>query len=250
MTATPQETWADAVELGARGRYADAADLLDTLTARGDRWSSLALSTLASHRRQIGDTIEAERLDAASLDMAADEESRADALVGLAADAVAIGDARTAADRHLVAERDAGAAWRTLTRWHWVGAELALLTDDRAAAERHARAALDACEGRSPRHEVKSRIVLAAVSGDIGDLEGVGVTLADAGWVTLAWPLALVAADHAGASPAPWLAGSWESGRRATDAIEASLRAADRAAWRAHPGVRRLRQEGPPPGGG
>lgn len=236
-----EAVWEQAVALGANGRYADAAHLLDALVAREDRWSSLALSTLASHRRQVGDTIEAARLDATALDRAADEESRADALVGLGADAVAMGDVQTAAVHHGAAERDARLAWRTRTRWHWVGAELALLRDDRVAAAEHARAALAACDGHSARHGAKSRIVLAAVTGDLGDLPEVSATLAEAGWVTLAWPLALVAADHAGEIAPPWLDAAWDEGRRSVDAIEAGLPAAQRAAWREHPGVRRLR---------
>jgi len=247
---SPESSWSAAVDLGARGRYADAADLLDTLTARGVRWSSLSLSTLASHRRQIGDVTEAARLDAASLRDATDEESRADALVGLAADAVAAGDAKAARERHRAAERDARAAWRTLTRWHWVGAELSLLVGDRDAAADHAHAALKACGGRSPRHVAKTRIVLAAVTGDVAGLDAVSATLADEGWVTLAWPLALVAADHAGAESPPWLGSAWEAGLRAVDVIEVGLPIAQRAAWQAHPGVRRLREERSHSGGG
>lgn len=247
---SPHSLWADAVSQGARGQYAESADLLLPLTARGDRWSSLALSTLASHRRQIGDVTEAARRDEAALREATDAESRADALIGLAADAVAAGDRQAAAVRHRDAERDAHALWRTLTRWHWVGAELALLTDDRMPAQAHAQAALGACLGRSARHEAKSRIVLAAVTSDLGDLADASATVEDAGWVTLSWPLALVAADHAGAVPPPWLGTVWQAGRQATEVIEAGLPAVDRAAWRAHPGVRRLREEWPPSGGG
>jgi hypothetical protein len=246
----PDSIWVEAVSLGACGQYADSAELLRPLTARADRWASLALSTLASHRRQVGDVTEAAGLDAAALREATDAESRADALIGLAADAVAGGDPQTAAVHHRDAERDAHALWRTLTRWHWVGAELALLTDDRMAAQAHAQAALAACLGHSARHEAKSRIVLAAVTGDLGELARVSATVEDAGWATLSWPLALVAADHAGTVPPPWLVTVWQEGRHATEVIEAGLAASDRAAWRAHPGVRRLREEWPPSGGG
>lgn len=247
---SPDSVWVDAVARGARGQYADSAELLHPLTQRGDRWSSLALSTLASHRRQVGDVIEASRLDEAAMREATDAESHADALVGLAADAVAAGDPQTAAVRHRDAESDARALWRTLTRWHWVGAELALLTDDRMAARAHAQAARAACLGHSARHEAKSRIILVAVTGDLGELAGASDTVEDAGWATLSWPLALVAADHVGAVPPPWLGAVWQAGRQATEVIEAGLPTADRAAWRAHPGVRRLREAWPPSGGG
>ena len=249
LSGLPDAIWSRAVDLGARGRYADAEDALRPLLERRDRWRSVALSTLASYRRQIAEATEATRLDTDALRGATDAESRADALIGLAADAVALGDPETAVARLADAEEDAREAWRTLTRWHWVGAELALLIGDRAVAADHARAAVASCEGRSVRHAAKSRIILAAVTGDLDDLASLGATLEAAGWVTLEWPLALVAADHAGAVPPPWLAGAWEAGRRATDAIETGLPAADRSAWRGHPGVRRLRDEGRSSGG-
>lgn len=245
----PEEIWSRAVEQGARGHYADAADTLRPLLDRRDRWRSLALSTLASHLRQVADVIEAARHDNDALSDATDAESRAEALVGLAADAVAAGDAETALARHAAAEDDARSAWRTRTRWHWVGAELALLTGDRALAAHHARAALAACDGQSARHAAKSRIILAAATGALDDLASVGQGLEEGGWVTLEWPLALVAADHARGAAPPWLGRAWASGRQATYVIEQGLPTKLRAAWRSHPGVRRLRDEGCSPGG-
>ena len=52
--ATPAQAWAAAVELGARGSYAEAESLVAPLASARDPWSSLALSLLASHQRQIG----------------------------------------------------------------------------------------------------------------------------------------------------------------------------------------------------
>ncbi|MFM1965549.1 MAG: hypothetical protein RL134_1274 [Actinomycetota bacterium] len=249
VSGPPDASWSRGVELGARGRYADASDTLLALLERRDRWHSLALSTLASHRRQIGEASEATRLDLDALHHATDAESRADALIGLAADAVALGDSETAVARLANAEGDAREAWRTLTRWHWVGAELALLTADRAPAADHARAAVTACDGRSARHAAKSRIILAAATGSLDDLASVGEIVEAAGWVTLEWPLALVAADHAGGASPPWIGRAWESGRRATVVIEEGLPTGLQRAWRSHPGVRRLRDEGRSPGG-
>jgi hypothetical protein len=111
-------------------------------------------------------------IDAAALAVAADPEARADALVGLVADAVGRLD-RAAAERRLAAARaelhpaggPAGddAAWRPAVRLGWVAAEVALLgawPDGavRAAEEawRQSRAAT-AC-----RHAVKSQLVLGA----------------------------------------------------------------------------------------
>lgn len=215
-----------------------------------DRWSSLALSTLASHRRQIGDVSGAAALDARALQSATDEESRADAMIGLAADDVASGDARHAHARHREAEQEAARAWRTLTRWHWVGAELALLAGDGRGAIAHARASLAACTGLSARHEAKSRVVLAATTGDVSDLPEVGRILRTERWLTLEWPIALVAADHASAVDEEWVAGAWQTGRGATYEIEVHLPEGLQETWRSHPGVRRLRADGPLAGGG
>ncbi len=254
-------TWQHAVQLGAQGLYAAADDTLATLSQPGGTWISLALSTCASHRRQIGATAEAARLDGEALRCATDSESIADALVGLAADAIASGDAEQAGAWHADASQPAESGWRTLTRWHWVGAERALLVGDQVAATEHARVALEVCTGQSARHEAKSRIISAAVTGRIEDLPAVSPLLRAEGWVTLEWPLALVAADHPqaarpGGSAKPplsgyaaWLAASWATGRAATYSIEESLPAALRATWLHHPGVRRLRSERPPAGG-
>lgn len=247
---TPAATWGRAVELGARGRYAEAESLVAPLVFAHNRWSSLSLSLIASHRRQIGDIGESMRLDTAAMDGACDAASRADALTGLAADAVAAGDAERAAAWHDEAGLHAPHDWRTLTRWHWVGSERALLAGDQSLAVGNARQALAACLHRSPRHEAKSRIILGAASGDVGDLPDVSPVLRAEGWVTLEWPLALVAAEHPAQVPSGWLAEAWEAGRGATYAIEKGLPEGVAPVWRAHPGVRRLRADGPAPRGG
>ena len=185
------------------------------------------------------------RLDAAARREACDAESRADALTGLAADAVALGDLDGAVAWHDEAAADAAQEWRTLTRWHWVAAESALLAGDPLRATAHARQASIACADRSPRHEAKSRIILAAASGRADELVDVSPILSAGGWVTLAWPLALVAADHTGALPADALAEAWEAGRGATYTIERGLPEGLVPMWRAHPGVLRLRADGP-----
>nr|WP_101440816.1 hypothetical protein [Amycolatopsis niigatensis] len=65
---SPRQRLLAAIVLGARGRYAAAADLLDPL--RRDRdplTASLAASTLASHRRQLGAHVLARKLDGEAL---------------------------------------------------------------------------------------------------------------------------------------------------------------------------------------
>lgn len=251
MTAnpTPADTWARAVDLGARGQYAEAQSLAGALGAYGGRWSSLASSLLGSHLRQIGQPHAARLLDVDALTLAVDAETRAEALIGLAADAVSAGDAATAAARHAQAEEDSRASWRTRVRWHWVGAELGMLAGDRAKATGHAQEAGEVAAGISARHDAKSRIVLAAVTGDTSRLPDVSPILRAHDWVTLEWPLALVAADHPGVLPADWITSAWSVGRGATYVIEEGLPLDRHPAWRGHPGVRRLRAGGPPAGG-
>lgn len=245
MASSAGADWDRAVRLGARGCYDEAEASAVALLERADRWASLARSMLASHGRQVGDHDAAARLDAAALASATDVESRADALVGLAADAVAVSDVELARRWHGEAEVDAAEAWRTRARWHWVGAELAMLVGEASAGAVHARLALEACAGESPRHEAKSHIILAAATGDLLPLVDVEEIVRSERWVTLAWPLALVVADHPGDADPGWASGVRTEGRSATYAIQAHLSGSRREIWCAHPGVRRLRQEAP-----
>lgn len=240
VDSDPWVIWQSAVEQGAQGRYLDAAVRCEQLVASGGRWRSLSLSTRASHCRQIGDIDAAQSGDEAALECAADDESRADALIGLAADAVARGDSAAAAAHHA----DAGSFahdWRTRTRWHWVGAEQALLLGDFLAARDHALEAVSSCSAWSPRHRAKSQIILAAASADASYLTDTAVLIEESGWATLEWPLALVAGDHAEQVDPDWLAAAWARGVAATLLIEEQLSSDLAAIWRRHPGVRRLR---------
>ena len=97
--------------------------------------------------------------------------ARIDALVGLAADAIGLGDP-TGAERLLAAAAPALAAhpsWRPATRACWVRAELALVLGRPAEALAPAEAALAAARrGGSLRHVLKSRIVLAVARSAAG----------------------------------------------------------------------------------
>ncbi len=250
MAPDPGGLWCRAVVAGAQGRYAEADALLQSLPDDDSRWVSLSLSTRASHLRQVGSAQAARQCDAAALRVAGDAEARADALIGLAADAVALGDVDGAVQQHAHAETDAGLAWRTRTRWHWVGAELAMLMRDDTSARGHAVAATMAARRQSPRHEAKSQLILAAATGDVAAFPEISHQIEEGGWITLAWPLALIAGDHAEDCDPTELARMWSAGREATYAIEAAMPPGLVEAWVAHPGVHRLRADGPPPGGG
>jgi hypothetical protein len=164
--------WLAGVCLGALGRYRAA-----------ERWlasgpgalptGSLALSCRASHLRQLGRHAAAEPLDTAALAAATDPESRADALVGLVADAVGRLDLATAERRLATASAELAGqdgraatgdgAWRPVVRLDWVTAEVALLAHDPASAATASRAAWQRARAATAcRHAVKSQLVLGA----------------------------------------------------------------------------------------
>ena len=215
---TPRERLLAAVVLGAQGRYAAAATLLDPLRGGKDRLhASLAASTLGAHRRQLGGHRQARALDgeafakAAGLETGSDPDgldaagARADALLGLAADNLALG--RLNAARRLAglaADQDAG--WRAEVRGGWVGAEIELAAGQGAAAVPHAERAFETARERGARrHAVKSGIVLAVALLAAGDPDHreisddlVGNAMASAEECelrSLLWPATLVAAD-------------------------------------------------------
>jgi hypothetical protein len=173
--------WLAGVCLGALGRYGAAAAWLTGSGASPP--DSLALSCRASHLRQLGRHTAAEPLDTAALAAATDLESRADALVGLVADAVGRLD-RPAAEQRLAAARSELAtgddrhvsgdgAWRAAVRLEWVTAEVALLGDDPSAAVAASRVAWrQSHAAKGYRHAVKSQLVLGAA------LEAAGCTRA------------------------------------------------------------------------
>jgi hypothetical protein len=167
---TPLEGWLRAVAAGGQGRYGCAMAELASLRRRvgAGPLASLANSTHASFLRQLGGHAPARRWDGRALALAGrDVESGADALIGLAADA--LGMQRFAASaalldraRSLLAGTTADHG-RVALRLAWVGAELAMVSGDGAAALRHAERARELADSApSLRHRVKTDVVLAA----------------------------------------------------------------------------------------
>ena len=189
--------WWRAVALGGQGRHAAAAAELEHLGTSGAApWlRSLAASTRASHLRQLGGHLLARRFDSRALALAAvpadrtGRTARADALVGLAADA--LGPGRVALSRRLLAVAAEGldtADGRCAVRWHWVAAEAALCDDERDVAAEHASTALRlAGAAGSVRHEVKSSLVLAAATGSVEGAERVRAAAAEHDLLPLRW---------------------------------------------------------------
>lgn len=170
--STPEQLWLRAVAAGGQGRYDSAYRDLAQLRRGGapGRLVSLAHSTQGSFLRQLGWHTVARGWDGRALALAAaDPEARADALTGLAADALGVG--RLAAAAALLARVDAvlesGAAVpdRLAVRRRWVAAELAMASGHGDVAVRHAGEAVELSRAMvvaSARHRVKSDVVLAA----------------------------------------------------------------------------------------
>ncbi|WP_420714556.1 hypothetical protein [Mycobacterium sp. Aquia_213] len=178
-TATsPSELWLRAVAAGGQGRYGSAYRDLAVLrrSIPAGRLVSLAHSTQGSFLRQLGWHARARGWDGRALVLAgADPEARADALIGLAADALGVG--RFAAAATLLARADseltAGVPDRLPVRRRWVAAELAMARGDGTIAVRHAEEAVEFAQTMeaSERHRVKSDVVLAAALCSAGAID-------------------------------------------------------------------------------
>jgi len=209
---TPRQLWLRAVGAGGQGRYGSARNDLTTLlrSAPADRLASLAHSTQASFLRQLGWHRLARGWDGRALALAgADPEAAADALIGLAADALGVGRLAAAATLLSRAEPIVARApqHRLLVRRAWVAAELAMVAGDGAAAVRNAEVAVELAarpvDGLvSARHCAKSDVVLAAAlcsAGAVDRARTVGdVTLeltGRLGLVPLRWAVAYLLVD-------------------------------------------------------
>lgn len=211
---TPRQRWLRAVAAGGQGRYAGAAADLAALlheTPAGPL-ASLAYSTRASFLRQLGGHDLARGLDGRALALANDDpEATADALVGLAADALGVG--RFAASARLLDRarqvRLPAAPARLGVRRNWVTAELAMVTGDGTTAVRHAEQALELAAEDMVRHRLKSQVVLAGALCCVGSVDQARA-VADAalqdtgrlGMVPLRWALACLLMDLTDAATA------------------------------------------------
>ncbi len=176
--SSPEQLWLRAVAAGGQGRYGSAYRDLAVLRRSGahGRWVSLAHSTQGSFLRQLGWHTLARGWDGRAMALAGgDPEARADALIGLAADALGIGRFAAAAPLLRRVELASGAVPDRLpVRRGWVAAELAMASGDGGSAVRHAEQAVelaDAMGHPSARHRVKSDVVLAAALCSAGEIE-------------------------------------------------------------------------------
>ena len=174
---TPHDLWLRAVVAGGQGRYSSAlADL--AVLCRGPRAGplvSLAHSTRASFLRQLGWHARGRGWDGRALALAGtDPEACADALIGLAADALGVGRfAASARALDRAADVVTESVPRLRVRLAWVSAELAMARGQGPTAVGHAeRAVSEAAALGSARHAIKSEVVRAAALCSAGDLDG------------------------------------------------------------------------------
>lgn len=205
---TPHERWLRAVAAGGQGHYGIAAADLAVLERQvpSGPLASLAHSTQGSFLRQLGGHSQARRWDGRALALAgSDPEAAADALLGLAADA--LGMARYTASRALLDRArgpvETSPSTRLPLRWHWVAAELAMVQGDGAEAVRQAELAVElAASQHSVRHRVKTQIVHAAALCSAGRVDEARPTAQDAlaatgtfGLIPLRWAVSGLLAD-------------------------------------------------------
>ncbi len=248
--------WLLGVSLGAAGRYGSALTVLEPIAGHGvdaapERalFASLSSATMASIHRQLGRHEHARSLDKQALSLAADSpEATFDGRLGLAADAIGLGDpitARAELDRAASLTEGRDDWWRQNVRLLWVRAELALLTGDPGAAAKATETAVSVAEGAgAPRHVAKSLLFQGVAQVQGGELDEAGNTLRRAatlaeslGCLPLLWPSRAVL----GALIEP--TAPQESARSLASARNAALQIADdlpedlRAEWLARPDV-------------
>lgn len=215
---SPDELWLRAVAAGGQGYYAVAATDLDSVARRASgSLLSLAHSTRASFLRQLGWHRLARVADGRAWALVAPQpdaaQARADALVGLAADALGIGRFGVA---HRLLERaaaDTGKSGvpRQRVRLAWVSAELAMVSGRGGESVAHAEHARELVgDLGSPRHAVKTDVVYSAAlcsAGRFDDSRRVGDSALDRarqfGLVPLTWALGCLLSDIGSAEHSP-----------------------------------------------
>lgn len=250
--------WLLGVCLGASGHYGSALAVLEPLAVADPQeperrlFSSLAAATLASVQRQLGRHQDGLEWDQWALRLAAGApEATFDATLGLAADAIGLGNAAQAR-LHLDAAADHVGErsdwWRQRVRLDWVRAELALLTDRPQQAVQHAAAAVALAEmSGAPRHVAKGTLFTGVALLQAGDLESAAVSLRRAaglaeslGATPLVWPArAMLGALISGTAPAEG-AKALESAQTVVREIAADLPEPYAADWLARPDIAEL----------
>jgi hypothetical protein len=252
--------WLLGVSLGASGRYGSAIATLRPLLEHAEAatapearlFGALAGASLGSVHRQLGRHADARGFDERGLALTDGPGEAAFACrLGLAADAIGLGDAATAQT-----EADAAEAmlperptewWRQRVRHDWVRTELALLEGDAETAAAAADAAVERAErSRAPRHVAKSLLFLGVSQVEGGEGDAVSslrraATLAEGlGALPLVWPSRAVLGALLAASGESEGASSLAAARSAVLAIAGDLPDDLRADWLERPDLAAL----------
>lgn len=252
VSSQARARWLLGVCLNALGSYGQALTELTNACAEPtapSEYRSLSAGAVASMFRQIGRHPDARDWDRAALEIASGSpEAQFDAWLGLASDAVGLGDSdqafvAIAQSEPLVAARPLW--WRQRIRLDWVRAEVSMLRGDIATAQLAARRALEAAEAAgAPRHVAKSLLFCGLASAQIGQAASAIDELARAaalaqglGALPLVWPsCAVLGALLDGHSPDEaqrHLAAARSAIRTISDDLPAELA----TAWLARPDV-------------
>lgn len=244
--------WLLGVCLNASGQYGKALTELTNACAESaapTQMRALSAAGVGSLFRGLARHSEARDWDRAAMQIAAGSpEAQFDAWVGLASDAVGLGDSdqafvAIAQSEPLVAARPLW--WRQRIRLDWVRAEVSMLRGDIATAQLAARRALEAAEAAgAPRHVAKSLLFCGLASAQIGQAASAIDELARAaalaqglGALPLVWPsCAVLGALLDGHSPDEaqrHLAAARSAIRTISDDLPAELA----TAWLARPDV-------------
>ncbi|HEX7104882.1 MAG TPA: hypothetical protein VF218_02870 [Acidothermaceae bacterium] len=260
-------SWLLGVAQAARGRFGTALTLLGGVmgplraAVAGEEtapelrlFGALAAATVASVHRQLGRHTTAWDFDALGL-TAADaipglDEAVFDCRLGLASDAVGLGERDIAATELDVAASLVEAHpdwWRQRVRLDWVRAEIALLDENPAGAQEAAGEAIDRAElAKAPRHVAKGLLFLGVAQAQSGAPDTLttlrrAATLAEQlGTTPLIWPArALIGAMLAEEDPAT-SARSLQAARSAVLTIAGDLPDDVRDEWLVRPDIEAL----------
>jgi len=251
--------WLLGVALSASGRYGGALRVLAPLLESAGQTSpetrlfaSLAAATAASVHRGLGRHEQARELDRTGLATAGGmSEAVFDATLGLAIDAVGLGDL-DAARGHLAEAESLVAGhdeewWRQRVRFDWTRAEVALLADDPTDALAAAIAAVERAEvSRAPRHVAKGLLFQGVAEVQAGSPDAPGTlrraaTLAE-GLVALpvVWQARALLGALLSGSPGDEGHRSLAAARSAVLTMAGDLSAEMRDEWLAQPNVSAL----------
>jgi tetratricopeptide (TPR) repeat protein len=256
--------WLLGVCLSSVGRYGGALQVLEPTAAMGadaavelQVVAGLAAAAVAAVNRQLGRHGSARAHDEQALTLTGGAgEAGFDAVVGLAADAVGLGEAGAAREHQAAAKalvEEHAHWWRQRVRLGWLEAEIGLLTGEPEAAAEVAHEAVELAErSGAPRHVAKGLLFLGVAQVESAREDDAAATLRRAallaeslGTLPLLWPAravlgALVAERDPGESER-----CLASARRAVQTIGDDLPDELRDAWLERGDVAALRAGAP-----